>query len=484
MSGLVRLVDEKGASLNFSKSTATEVLSEITAGRLAPSELMEATLAQIEAVNGDINAIVSLRDGEDLIAEASAADNAKGGPLHGLPIAIKDLAMTKGLRSTMGSPLFADQVPAADELMVARIRAAGAIIIGKTNTPEFGLGSHTFNPVHGATRNPYDLTKSAGGSSGGAAAALAARMLLLADGSDMMGSLRNPAGWNNVYGFRPSWGRVPKDAVGELFLQQLSTEGPMARCPQDLALLLDVIAGPNPLAPHGMHHDPMHGKVTPETKQLRLGWLADWGGAYPMELGILDISETALSAFEALGHGVDPLNPPFSAEAIWESWITLRSWAVAGGMAPLYADKEKRQQLKPAAIWEIERGNAMSAMEVNRAGGLRSEWFIKAAQLFETYDVLVLPSAQVWPFDIDLVSPDRINGKEMDTYHRWMETVVPAGLIGLPVLNVPIGFSDSGLPAGLQLIGRKGADLDLLKLGEAWHQATDWPNKAPPPCVK
>ncbi|MEC8015910.1 MAG: amidase family protein, partial [Pseudomonadota bacterium] len=230
--------------------SARQVLRDLATRKLTAAELMEHTLARIDALNPDINAIVARRDGAELMKEAETADHARTrGPLHGLPIAIKDLANVAGLTTTQGSPMLRDFVPAEDELFVARLRAAGAIIVGKTNTPEFGLGSHTFNPVHGATANPYDTTRSCGGSSGGAAAALATGMLSLADGSDMMGSLRNPAGWCNVYGFRPTWGRVPSQPRGDLFLHPLATIGPMARSPEDLAILLDVISGADPRQP-------------------------------------------------------------------------------------------------------------------------------------------------------------------------------------------------------------------------------------------
>ncbi len=464
--------------LNQSALTQSKALSN---GALSAAELMQATLERIAQVNGPVNAVVSLRDGDDLMAQARAADAApRNGWLHGIPMAIKDLANARGLPTSMGSPLFAGQVADEDDLVVERLRAAGAIIIGKTNTPEFGLGSHTFNPVHGATGNPYDTGKSAGGSSGGAAAALAARMLSVADGSDMMGSLRNPAGWNNVYGMRPSWGTVPSDPVGEIFLHQLATLGPMARDPRDLAALLDTMTGADPRQPHGLSPPDTLPGIDAELPSQRIGWLGDWGGALPMEEGILPLSEAALSGFAELGHEVSALKAPFDADAMWESWITLRSFAVAAGSELLYADPEKRALLKEAAQWEIARGLKMSAMEVNHASVIRSDWFRTAYALFQDHDVLVLPSAQLWPFDVDLVHPTEIAGVAMDTYHRWMQVVVPAGLLGLPVVNVPVGFGENGLPAGMQLIGPRGSDGRLLQLAERWHQATEWPQKRPP----
>ncbi len=451
-------------------------------GDLSALELMDATLARIDAVNPRVNAIVSLRDEGSLRDAARAADAApRAGWLHGMPIAIKDLANAAGLPTSMGSPLFAGQVAQADDIMIARLRAAGAIIIGKTNTPEFGLGSHTFNPVHGATRNPYDSARSAGGSSGGAAAALSTRMLAVADGSDMMGSLRNPAGWNNVYGMRPSWGTVPGEPKGDMFLHQLSTAGPMARTPADLAALLDTMTGRDPRQPLSTDAAKTLGGIYETPHGLRIGWLGDWGGAFPYEDGIAEISEAALAQMADLGHRIETLPAPFDADAIWRSWCDLRSFAVAANLGAIYAQEDQRAYLKPAALWEVERGLAMQGRDVQRASEDRSHWFRRASQLFESHDVLVLPSAQLWPFDVNWTYPESVAGREMDTYHRWMQVVVPAGLIGLPVVNVPVGFGASGLPAGIQLIGPRGSDGALLRLAQQWHDATEWPQKQPPP---
>jgi amidase len=433
--------------------------------------------------NDAVNAVLFLRDRDELMAEAEAADRvdtADRGMLHGEVIAVKDLANAKDLPTTMGSPLFKGVIAGQDDLFVARMRAAGAIIVGKTNTPEFGLGSHTFNPVNGTTYNPYDRRKSAGGSSGGAAVALATGMMNLTDGSDMMGSLRNPAGWNNVYGYRPTWGLVPTEPLGETFLHQLATMGPMGRSPRDVARLLSVQAGPDPRQPHGIKGIDYATALKPDLKGKKIGWLENWGGAYPCEPGILEKSEESLDQMRALGAIVEEVAPPFDASEIWQSWITLRSWAVAGGTGVFYHDPEKRKLLKPESVWEIERGLALSAMDVHQASLIRSNWFKKAAQLFEKYDAMILPSAQVWPFDAELRHPVGINGIEMDTYHRWMEVVIPIGLLGLPCLNIPAGFGDNGMPLGLQLFGPRGSDSALLNMGEAWHQETDWPNARPP----
>jgi len=450
-------------------------------GTISAVELMQATLARIDAVNGTVNAIVALQDADMLLAQAKQADAAtRKGWLHGMPMAIKDLAEVEGIPTSKGSPIFAGEVSAKDDLMVQRLKAAGALIIGKTNTPEFGLGSHTFNPVHGTTTNAYDATKSAGGSSGGAAVALATRMLSVADGSDMMGSLRNPAGWNNVYGMRPTWGSVPGEPAGEVFLHHLATSGPMARTPRDLAALLDTMAGHTPGQPFSYTPEPHAPSLTGDLPPQRIGWLGDWGGALPFERGILDISQTALRQMEDLGQTVDVLPAPFDMDAIWQSWIDLRAFAVSGGSHKHYADATERALLKPAAIWEIERGLNMSMLTLHQSSAIRSDWHRRAMDLFKNLDVLALPSAQCWPFPADVEHPVEIAGTTMDTYYRWMQVVVPASLLGLPVVNIPIGFGDNGLPAGLQLIGPRGSDARLLQLAEQWHQATDWPNKRPP----
>ena len=453
----------------------------IRARQIAPSEVMAACLHRIGAVNGRVNAIVSLRDADALMAEARAADDeAPRGWLHGIPLAVKDLVATSGLRTTYGSPLFADFVPDADDLVAARLRRAGALLIGKTNVPEWGHGSHTFNPVHGTTFNPYDLTRSAGGSSGGAAAALAARMVAVADGSDMMGSLRNPAAFCNVYGFRPTWGLVPQDADGDTYLRTLSTDGPMARTIEDLAGLLEVLSGPNPEAPFGRDHAAQCGLQEQPVKGLCIGWLGDWGGAYRCEPGILERCEAALTVYEGLGAMIEPLAPPFPAEDLWHSWTTLRAMLNAGAMRDLYDTPAKRARLKPETLWEIERGQGLTAAQVYAASTTRSRWYAHAARLFQRYDAVAMPATQVWPFPAGWRWPQSINGQAMDTYHRWMEVVVPVSLAGLPSLCLPAGFGAAGLPTGVQLFGPSGADAKILGMGQAYHLATDWPRQRPP----
>jgi amidase len=460
--------------------TATELATRIASKDLSAVELMQASLDRIDAVNETVNAVVSLRDREDCIADAKLADSiAPKGPLHGLPVAIKDLANSEGLLTSMASPIFADNIAQKDDLFVARMKAAGAIVIGKTNTPEFGLGSHTFNSVHGATRNPYDPNRSAGGSSGGAAAALATGMIPIADGSDMMGSLRNPGAWNNVYGLRPTYGLVPLDMPGDMFHHQLAVAGPMGRTPQDVALLLDVQAGFDARHPHSFSQAPSFDQLDGDLKGMKLGWLGDWGGVYAMDAGVLETCETSLKGFENLGATVERLAPPFSAEKIWEAWVKLRAWANAAGKAALFNNENTRKLLKDDAIWEIETGMALSAVEVHEMSAIRTAWFAKLNEMFATYDALMLPSAQVWPFPVEWDSPKKIADRVMDTYHRWMEVVIPVSLVGVPSLNIPAGFNEAGLPMGIQVFGPRHSDAKLLKIGQRWHEISENASRRP-----
>ena len=448
----------------------------IEAGELSVSELMQETLARIKIVNPIVNALVNLLNEEDC-KKLTFEKYALQGSLGGMPMAIKDLANVKGFKTTEGSPLYSGRVAQKDDQMVARLRAAGALFIGKTNTPEFGLGSNTFNPVYGKTKNPYDLSKTCGGSSGGAAVALATRMLSISDGSDMMGSLRNPAAWNNVYGLRPTWGLVPPEPTGEVFLSQLSTLGPMARSPKDLAMLLDVQA--NRTENRSFISSPKtfsNFTEEPIMEGIKVGWLGDWGGTLAFEHGLLDLSQEALNEMSYLGAIVHDLKAPFAMNDIWTSWSDLRAWQIANGLSEIYEDLEMQKYLKPEAVWEIESGLSLTGQDIYKAALKKSKWYNSASQLFDKFDLLVLPSTQVWPFDLAQVYPVSINSQNMDTYHRWMQVTIPAGLLGLPVVNIPIGFGENGLPAGLQLIGSKGSDGHILSIAQAWHEHTKWPD--------
>jgi amidase len=407
------------------------------------------------------------------------------GVLHGLPIAIKDLHPVKGMVSTSGSPLLKDFLPPADAIAVERIRAAGAIIIGKTNVPEFGLGSHTYNPVHGATCNPYDLTKSAGGSSGGAAVALALRMLPLADGSDFGGSLRNPAGWNNVFGFRNSLGVVP-NAGEDVWMPSMSVVGAMARSAADLALLLSVQAGYDRRAP--MSLDGFGARflapLEADFKGKRIGWLNDLDGAAPYEPGVLEVCREALKTFETIGCTVETAVPNGSVEQAWQALITLRKFQLGPNFRVFSKDPVKRALLKPEAIYEMEGAAKLTAFEITDATQARTRWSNAFHRLFDTYDFLVMPTAQVFPFDIQENWPHEIAGKTMRTYHEWMVATCMVTLSGCPSLAVPAGFSAAGLPMGLQIVGPVHHDLDCLKLGHAYEQATNWTARHLPPMLR
>lgn len=468
----------------FSATTdACDLSTALHAREISCREVMAAYLARIATLNPAVNAIVSLQPAETLLAQADARDRelASGtsrGWMHGFPMAIKDIAATAGIPTTLGSPLLAGHVPSEDGLMVARMRAAGGIVIGKTNTPEFGLGSHTYNRVFGTTRNAYDTRRTAGGSSGGAAVSLALQLQPVADGSDFMGSLRNPAAFNNVFGFRPSPGRVPAGPPGDQFVAQLGTEGPMGRSVRDVAMLLSVQAGrdarvPLSIAGDGavfagsMHADAVHAEV----RGVRIGWLGDLGGYLPMEPGILALCESGLRRLEPLGGQIVPMALGCDPGDVWQTWLTWRRWLVAGRLAPHFADPLQRAQLKPEAQWEAEQGLGLSAADVFAASLARSAFYQHMLGLFEQVDFLALPSAQVWPFDAALDWPKAIDGVAMDTYHRWMEVVIYATLAGLPAISVPVGFDPRGLPMGMQLIGPPQGDLAVLRLAAA-HETT------------
>lgn len=472
--------------------TAIDLAAAIRKRDVSSREVMAAHLARVDALNPKFNAIVSRVDDDQLLREAAAQDEdaVKGrfrGALHGFPHAVKDTAPAKGIAHTQGSPLLRHNIATADSLVVARMRAAGAIFTGKTNVPEFALGSHSFNPVFGATRNAYDPRKSAGGSSGGSAVALALRMMPLADGSDFGGSLRNPAAWNNVFGFRPSFGRVPSAPSSDVFGQTFATSGPMARTVRDAALLLSVQAGSDPRAPFSLKDDPsiFAKPLDRDWRGRRIGWLGNLGGALPMEPGVLETCEKALAAFRAIGMQVDAATLDEPAEAMWRTAVTLRHWSVGADLLPYADDPAKRPQMKAEALWEVEGYRKLSAIDITRAQMGRTRIYEAFRKAFETFDFLVLPSAQVFPFAIDLRWPAEIAGRKMDSYHRWMEVTLPVTMAGLPALSVPAGFGGAqGLPIGMQIIGPNHADLAVLQMGHAYELASPWIRQVLPSVVR
>lgn len=464
-------------ALSLSKAIATKTVSCV--------EVMDAYLNRIDRLNPVYNAIVSLAPRHKLMAQAEAADQelAAGryrGWMHGMPHAIKDLADLKGFVNTVGSPIFKDNVSTEDSLFVGRIRAAGAIFIGKTNAPEWGLGSQTYNQVFGSTGSAWNPKLTAGGSSGGAASGIATHMLPIADGSDMMGSLRNPAAFNNIVGFRPSQGRIPS-LEADLFFQQLACDGPMGRTVSDVARLLDTMAGYDPRSPLSRKDPVFSGELqAPVLKSMRLGWMGDYNGYLPMETGVLEVCGVALQDIAAEGLNVEFCTPEFDLARLWKTWLTFRHWTISSGAKALYDDPEKRAQMKPELRWEIEGGIPLSGDDLATAARARSEWYLALNSLFETYDFVALPTAQVFPFSRDLHWPKEIAGKTMDTYHRWMEVVIGGTLSGCPVINLPAGFDGQGRPMGIQVIAPMGEDQKLLEFGLAYEAHTDYLQRKPP----
>ena len=463
-----------------------ELSAAIRTKRVSCVEVMNAYLDHIAHLNPKVNAIVSLQDRGDLLRQARERDAqlARGeylGWMHGFPQAIKDLAPVKGIRMAMGSPLFKDFIAPTDAIFVERMKRAGAIIIGKTNTPEFGLGSQTYNPVFGTTLNAYDQTKTAGGSSGGAAAALALRMLPVADGSDSGGSLRNPAAYNNVFGFRPSYGRVPSEGT-DVFDASFGVTGPMARNVSDLAMLLSVQAGYDPRVPLSNRQDPAQFAqgLQRDFRGARIAWLGNFDGYLPFEPGVLDLCKAALKTFEGLGCEVEEARPDYPIEQVWRHWVKLRAWQAGTPLKEFYRDPVKRALMKPEAQFEVESGMKVSAFDISDASAGRTAWYQAVRRFAEKYEFFILPSAQVFPFDATVHWPKEVAGKAMDSYHRWMEVAVIVTMTGCPSLNVPVGFNARGLPMGIQIVGRNQAELSCLQLAYAYDQATGWVEKRRP----
>jgi amidase len=461
---------------------ASQLSGLIHGKQISCQELMQATLARISQVNPQVNAIVNLLPADELMAQAREHDellaqNKSKGWLHGIPQAIKDISPCVGLPNTQGSPLLQNFIPKEDGLMVQRMKAAGCIVIGKTNTPEFGLGSHTFNEVFGPTRNAYDTSKTAGGSSGGAAVALATHMLSVADGSDFMGSLRNPAAWNNVFGMRPSQGRVPMWPAPDVWIAQLGTEGPMARDVGSLHALLQTQSGYSPKTPisiaNSLDNMPPYGHFS--LKNQRVGWLGDFNGYLATECGILDLCEQGLQRLADGGAVIEACAMGMPAAQVWDAWLVWRQALVGSRIAPLMINSSHREKIKPEALWEYDSAQQLTGAQLMRASATRTSFYQSMLKLFESYDFLALPATQVWPFALELRWPQEIltaqGARSMDTYHRWMECTIYATFAGLPAISLPCGFSQAGLPMGIQIIGKPQGDLALLSLAAAYEEA-------------
>jgi amidase len=463
--------------------TATALSAAIRQGEVSCVETMTAYLDYIHRVNPAYNAIVSMVEDDALLAQARRSDEqlARGdykGWMHGMPHAVKDLSAVKGLRFTSGSPLFADRIADADSVLAAKLRSQGAIFIGKTNTPEFGLGSQSYNPVFGATGSAYNPILTAGGSSGGAASGLGTHMLPVADGSDMMGSLRNPGAFNNVIGFRPSVGLM---GGGNPFSRSLSTSGPMGRNTKDtIALLHTIASAPDNEQPFALFDAlPSPDKFAPlDLSQLKMAWLGNCDGHLPMESGILELCQVNLNALAGEGVAIESLAPDFDMDDLWHSWITLRNWSRIS-FRDYYENTDTRQLLKPELRWEIEQSYMLSAEDIYRAERIRRDWYSELNRLLDSHDFIALPTAQVFPFDKELHWPTEVDGKQMDTYHRWMEAVILGSLAGLPIVNVPVGFDSQGRPMGMQVMGRFGEDKKVLEFAMAYEGITDHLNVRP-----
>ena len=461
--------------------TATEMAHRIRARELSCREVMQAHLTRIDRINPIVNAIVTQIPPEQVLAAADTADKslARGentGPLHGLPIAHKDLVPTKDMRTTFGSRIYKDFVPDHDGLIVERLKKAGAITIGKTNTPEFGAGSQTFNQVFGETLNPYDTTKTCGGSSGGAAVALACGMLPLADGSDMGGSLRNPGNFCDIVGFRTSPGRVPVwPRLTGWF--PISVQGPMARTVQDVALMLSTIAGPDPHSPIAIA-EPGSLFTRPldrNFKDVKIAWSQDLG-ELPVDPRVTKVLESRRRVFEDLGCIVEEAQPDFSdADEIFKVW---RAWNFELQYAELL--KDHRELIKDTVIWNVEEGQKLTGPQIGKAEIKRTELYHRVREFMKNHDYLICPVNQVPPFDINRLWVQEINGVKMETYIDWMKSCYYITVTGLPAISVPCGFTPEGLPVGMQIVGRHNDDFGVLQIAHAFEQATEVWQRRPP----
>ena len=460
--------------------SARELASLIRTRAVSAREVMAAHLTRIGRVNPTINAIVAKLDDTACLALADAADARLArkeavGPLHGLPTAFKDLQPAVGFPFTRGSTIFRNAMPEADSVLVERIRNAGAIPIGKTNTPEFGLGSHTYNKVYGTTINPYDRTKSAGGSSGGAAAALATGMMPIADGSDMGGSLRNPGNFNNVVGMRPTVGLVPS-APNPLPLLGFAVVGPLARSVADVAFILSVTAGADPRDPGSYPSDPsvFTGRLEREFRGVRVAWCPDLGGL-PLDPRVRTVLDAQRATFEALGCIVDDVSPDLrSADSVF---LTIRAFRSAITLGPLLT--QFRDQLKPEAVQEIEAGLRLTSGAVAQALADHGQLLERMRRFQDTYEFTLCAVNQVPPFDATLDWPKAIDGVPMDHYVAWMKSAYWITATFRPAISVPAGFTTDGLPVGLQIVGRHRADFPVLQLAHAFEQATGFGRRRP-----
>lgn len=461
--------------------SARELARLIHTRKVSARELMTACLSQINKLNPRLNAIVATLDDQACLALADRADQelAAGEPIgafHGLPTAFKDLEPAVGFPQSKGSPLFRNFMPESDSVLVERIRRAGALPIGKTNVPEFGMGSQTYNTVYGTTLNPYDPTKTAGGSSGGAAVALTTGMLPIADGGDLGGSLRNPANFNNIVALRPTVGLVPI-APSPIPFVGVSTKGMMARSVADVAFGLSVIAGADARDPQSFASDPQQfaGSLDRDFRGVRIAWAPDLGGL-PLDRRVRTVLDAQRKTFEELGCVVEDACPEFGN--VNDVFLTLRTWASWNTYKDLLA--QHRAQFKPEAVWDIEQGAHLTGEDLGRALIEQGRLHDRLRMFQEQYEFLICAVNQVPPFPADEPWPKSIDGVAMDSYVAWMKTAYWISATCRPAISVPAGFTDGGLPVGVQIVGRYREDLSVLKMAHAFEQATGFGQRRPP----
>jgi len=461
---------------------ATELVKLYRAKKVSPLEVMQAVLTRVDQVNPQVNAYVTIaRESALKVARAATSALKRGAklpPLHGVPVSIKDNTPTKGIRTTWGSKIFEHHVPDEDALIVQRLKAAGAIVVGKTNTPEFGAGANTFNAVFGATRNPWNLALTCGGSSGGAAVALATGMGALAQGTDIGGSLRIPAAFCGVVGFRTTPGLVPV-YPGELAWDSIDVAGPMARTVADVVLMLSAIAGPDDRAPlsYAVDTRELLGAVrNPSVKGWRVAWTPDLNGLIPVDAEVAKVAEGALKVFRSLGAKVEAACPDFSE--VNEIVLATRGLS----MVALHADKLARWkgEMQKGLVWNIEQGLRLTPQEIARGEKLRTALWHRVRTFMETRDLLILPTVAVPPFPVEQPYPTEINGKPLDNYTQWFFLTYGISVTGVPVISVPCGFTQGGLPVGLQIVGRRRQEAAVLCAAAAFEAAAPWANRLPP----
>ncbi len=450
-----------------------EIQKNIRSRQISIREVVEYYLDKIEKLNPDLNAIVLQKDRELLIEEAVEKDkiNDNERPLNGLPIAIKDLTDVVGFKTTYGFPGSKNNQPSKNSLLVNRIIDKGAIIIGKTNTAELGVGGHTTNRLFGPTSNVYELSKSAAGSSGGASSAVAAGLLPFADGTDQMGSCRGPAAYANIYGFRPTPGLISADRTGQkLDLPILTTPGCLARTPNDMSILLDAIVGSDLLDKFSfdLNHSFQNQNLSDKDfSSLKIGWLSNMNGKYNIENNILEVCENKLKDLEKININVESLNPKIDITKLWKSWTTLRAKSIYEDTLSMNILDINSMTFQ--AIWEYNKGKEISGEDLKVALDQKYQCSNQINLIFENFDFLVLPSAQIFPFDKNLQFPKNIGGIELDTYHRWLEVFILSSLLELPTITIPVGFSKDGMPMGMQIIGKNKDDLRVFSFAKKYE---------------